>query len=91
MTPSGFDLATLEGVLHYLEPTAFAATSATLLAGGYTNFTYRLNLKVPFDGHGTVVLKHAEGFARFSTKFTLDAERLVSVMVADSDARSLPS
>ena len=71
------DFTTSRGVLDYLEKTPFVATSATLLLGGVTNYTYRIQLAKEYNGRKTVVLKHAESYAALVQDISLDAERIV--------------
>lgn len=56
------DLSDVSGVLAYLQETTFASSDATVLSGGFGNFTYRLHLRVPYEGHDTLVLKHAKPY-----------------------------
>ncbi|KAJ7493839.1 kinase-like domain-containing protein [Mycena latifolia] len=60
------DLSTVAGVQAYLAPTQFASTSVTPLSGGNSNFTYRLHLSAPYQGHSTLVMKHARPYVALS-------------------------
>ncbi|KAH7102317.1 kinase-like domain-containing protein [Auriculariales sp. MPI-PUGE-AT-0066] len=52
------NLTTTDGVVTYLSSTPFCAESIEKLAGGTTNFVFRVKLKTPFEGRKTVVVKH---------------------------------
>jgi 5-methylthioribose kinase len=71
------DLTTEAGTLTYLSTnTSFDAESIEPLKGGWCNFTWRVNLKTPFDGEKSVILKHAEPFAQYNVQALLDVERI---------------
>ncbi|KAI0026889.1 kinase-like domain-containing protein [Vararia minispora EC-137] len=57
------DLTTVDGLLAYLQSTPpFAAKSATSLAGGNTNYVYRIHLQMPYEGGATLVVKHSKPY-----------------------------
>ncbi|KAF9453893.1 hypothetical protein P691DRAFT_812509 [Macrolepiota fuliginosa MF-IS2] len=79
MSSSGirtFDLTTEAGVEAYLADTPFACTKAEALSGGFGNFTFRLRLRQPRDGHETLVLKHAAPYVKSLTDIPFDPIRL---------------
>lgn len=61
---SAFDLTTEAGVEAYLADTPYACTKAEALSGGLGNFVFRLHLREHYDGHQTLVLKHAEPYVK---------------------------
>ncbi|KAJ6548137.1 kinase-like domain-containing protein [Mycena vulgaris] len=67
------DLATIAGAQAWLASTPFASTSITLLSGAHSNFTYRLHLTTPYNGHSTLVMKHAKPHIVLSATDILDA------------------
>ncbi|KAJ6542296.1 kinase-like domain-containing protein [Mycena vulgaris] len=60
------DLSTASGVQAYLATTPFASTVVTPLSGGNSSFTYRLHLSTPYEGHPTLVMKHARPYVALS-------------------------
>ncbi|KAJ6495519.1 kinase-like domain-containing protein [Mycena vulgaris] len=60
------DLSAASGVQAYLATTPFASTVVTPLSGGNSNFTYRLHLSTPYEGHPTLVMKHARPYVALS-------------------------
>ena len=77
MSDIGFDLTTVGGILSYLATTPFASASAEQLSGGHTNFTFRLQLNAPHEGHQTLILKHARPYGANATNFSLPVSRQV--------------
>ncbi|KAF8139316.1 kinase-like domain-containing protein [Mycena galopus ATCC 62051] len=67
------DLSTVAGAQAYLAPTQFASTSANLLCGNHSNFTYRLHLLTPYKGRSTLVMKYAKSDIVLSTTEILSA------------------
>jgi 5-methylthioribose kinase len=72
-----FDLTTPEGVLAYVAPTPFASSRAESLSGGNANFIFRLHLNTPYEGHQTLVLKHAQPYLARAPAFPLPVSRQV--------------
>ncbi|KZS91849.1 hypothetical protein SISNIDRAFT_515943 [Sistotremastrum niveocremeum HHB9708] len=73
---SAHDLTNAAGMKGLLQETeSFVSDEVVRLAGGSGNFTYRALLKKPYNGHRTVVIKHAEGFSPFNPTFLLPVER----------------
>ena len=56
------DLTTVDGVLNYLEQTAFASSRVEQLTGGGGNYTFRIHLRQPHRGRTTAVVKHAKPY-----------------------------
>lgn len=72
------DLTNASGMKDLLsEMGSFASREVTRLIGGSGNFTYRAVLDAPYNGHKSVVVKHAEGFSPFNPSFLLPVERQV--------------
>ncbi|KAF7316517.1 APH domain-containing protein [Mycena indigotica] len=71
------DLSTASGVESYLANTQFAATRVVPLAGGVGNFTFRLFLSTPHNGHRTVILKHAKPYVALSPDFPFSVDRQI--------------
>ncbi|KAI0308337.1 kinase-like domain-containing protein [Multifurca ochricompacta] len=72
---SPFDLTTPEGVLAYLTSTPFASERAEPRSGGNTNFIFRLYLNKPYEGHPTLILKHARSYVASAPEFILPVSR----------------
>ena len=70
-------LTTIPAVEAFLAGTPFASQSITDLTGGTANYAYRIYLTTPFDGHTTVVLKHAQPYVRTWISVSLDIARQV--------------
>ncbi|KAI0931259.1 hypothetical protein AcW1_001289 [Taiwanofungus camphoratus] len=79
---SKLDLATAEDVLVYVAETQFASKEATPLTGGFGNYAFRLHLHVPFQGHDTVVLKHAKPYIPGLREMEFAVERQVYEVAA---------
>ena len=73
-------LTTIPAVEAFLAGTPFASQSITDLTGGSANYAYRIHLTTPFDGHSTVVLKHAQPYVRTWTSLSLDIIRQVRAL-----------
>lgn len=71
------DLSDPQHLEQYLSTTPWAAKSITSLSGGYTNFTFRIELAEPHQGQETVVLKHGKSYIPLANKPTLSVERQV--------------
>ena len=69
------DLSDSKHVEQYLSATPWAAKSVVPLSGGYTNFTFRIELAEPFEGQETVVLKHSKPYV--AREWSLTTERQV--------------
>jgi hypothetical protein len=54
------DLSVISDIYAYLADTPFASYNVTALSGGIGNWTFRLYLRVPYEGHQTLVLKHGK-------------------------------
>ena len=74
------DLSNPQHVSQYLSATPWAAKSVTPLSGGYTNFTFRIELAEPYQGQETVVLKHGKSYVSVTDGSSLSVERQVSVL-----------
>ena len=72
-----FDLSDPSHVAQYLSATPWAAKSITSLSGGYTNFTFRIELAEPYQGQECVVLKHGKSYIPMAKEFSLSVERQV--------------
>lgn len=73
------DLTTISGVQGYLaRKTSFTSHTITQLAGGSTNFAYRIHLVAPFDGKSTLVVKHAQPYVKGLPGVAFGLERQVS-------------
>lgn len=81
---SSFDLTTEAGVEAYLSDTPYACTRAEALSGGSGNFVFRLHLRQPHSGRGTLVLKHARPYVKVMTNIPLHIERQVRGIVGDA-------
>jgi hypothetical protein len=80
MADNIIDLATAAGIQRYLANTHFASDTVVALAGGFSNFTYRIHLSDPCDGKGTFILKYAPPyFAASGGTIPFATERQVSV------------
>ncbi|THH33106.1 hypothetical protein EUX98_g1084 [Antrodiella citrinella] len=75
MTAIARDLSTAADVLAYLEDTPFTSTKAIPLAGGFGNYVFRLHLKVPYEGHETLVLKHGKPYLPGNQAFAFSLDR----------------
>lgn len=74
------DVGTVDGLLSYLQHTSFAADAATPLSGGYGNFVFRIKLKVPYNGHHTLIVKHAKPYLPGNEAFKLAVSRQVRLV-----------
>lgn len=74
---STLDLSNPQHVTQYLSTTPWAAKSVTPLSGGYTNFTYRIELAEPYQEQERVVLKHGKPYIPMAKQFALSVERQV--------------
>lgn len=72
------DLATVEGVLSYLEPTAFASVKAESLTGGFGNYIHRIYLRQPYKDKATLVVKHGKSFIPGARSIAFSLDRQVS-------------
>ncbi|KAI0248383.1 kinase-like domain-containing protein [Lactifluus subvellereus] len=70
-----FDLTSPEGVLDYVASTPFASSHAESLSGGSANFIFRLHLNTPYEGHQTLVLKHAQPYVASAPDFPFPVSR----------------
>ena len=76
-----FDLTTENGVLAFLDDRfpEYAGSRAIKIAGGNTNFTFRIYLKKQIVREGlsykTVFLKHATDYSASNANFPLPKER----------------
>jgi hypothetical protein len=75
--PAEFDLTSSEGVLAYVASTPFASALAESLSGGNANFVFRLHLNKPYEGHQTLILKHAQPYVASMPDFPLPLSRQV--------------
>ncbi|KAH9965132.1 kinase-like domain-containing protein [Lactifluus volemus] len=73
--PAEFDLTSSEGVLAYVASTPFASALAESLSGGNANFVFRLHLNKPYEGHQTLILKHAQPYVASMPDFPLPLSR----------------
>lgn len=73
------DLSDTSDLMIYLADTSFASHRVQPLPGGNANFVFRLHLRAPYEGHTTVVLKHAKPYAKFDKNFSFDVRRQVGV------------
>ena len=71
------DLSNPQHVAQYLSTTPWAAKSITPLSGGYTNFTFRIELVEPYQEQERVVLKHSKSYIPMAKEFSLSVERQV--------------
>jgi hypothetical protein len=74
---TALDLSHPKHLEHYLSTTPWAAKSITSLSGGYTNFTFRIELVTPFQGQERVVLKHGKSHIPMAKEFSFSVERQV--------------
>ena len=79
-TMTTLDLSNFEHVEQYLSATPWAAKSVVQLSGGYTNFTFRIELAEPFEGQERVVLKHAKSYVAGAKEWSLPIERQVKFL-----------
>ena len=70
------DLSNPKHVTQYLSATPWAAKTITTLSGGYTNFTFRIELAEPYQGQEGVILKHGKSIP-LPKEFLLSTERQV--------------
>ena len=75
------DLTNPTGLAAYLANTPYVADDIQVLSGGSSGFTYRVRLK---SGEGSVVVKHALGYAAVRRSLVLSAERMVCLISAMS-------
>ena len=76
------DLSTVEGVQAYIIDTPFTSTEILPLSGGSANYVFRLTLEKPYEGHTTLILKHAKPYAKDWPEFALPVERQVSLVIS---------
>ncbi|TFY67310.1 hypothetical protein EVJ58_g1711 [Rhodofomes roseus] len=76
------DLATVEGVRAYISGTPFDSVDVSRLSGGLGNFTYRLSLRTPYNGHTTVILKHGKPYVPGMEDMAFSLERQVYEVTA---------
>ncbi|KAH9835902.1 kinase-like domain-containing protein [Rhodofomes roseus] len=76
------DLATVEGVRAYISGTPFDSGDVSRLSGGLGNFTYRLSLRTPYNGHTTVILKHGKPYVPGMEDMAFSLERQVYEVTA---------
>ena len=74
------DLSNPQHVAQYLSTTPWAAKSVTPLSGGYTNFTFRIELAEPYQGQETVTLKHGKSYVAKAEKTSFSVERQVGFL-----------
>lgn len=74
---SPHDLLTPAGIADYLATTPFASTSVDALAGGCTDFVYRLRLHTPYQSMPTLVLKYAAPHSVLHPSISLPMDRQV--------------
>ncbi|KAJ7597312.1 kinase-like domain-containing protein [Mycena floridula] len=83
------DLSVTSEVSLYLAQTDFAAKDVQPLTGGVGNFTFRVFLIQPFQGHSTVVLKHAKPYVAAHPDFPFTLERQVFEVEALKRVRAI--
>ncbi|KAI0094193.1 kinase-like domain-containing protein [Irpex rosettiformis] len=69
------DLSTPVDLLAFLNNGVFASQSATPVSGGLGNYTFRLALKTPYQGHHTAILKHGKPYLPGMESMAFDLER----------------
>ena len=77
LTPEGYDLTIPQDVLLYLAKTPFASIQVIPLSGGTANYVFRLQLKIPYEGRDSLVLKHARPYIKDWVTFAYAVERQV--------------
>lgn len=60
------DLGIISDLHEYLAGTPFESHRIAALSGGNVNFTFRLELKAPYQGRPTLVVKHAKSYVMAS-------------------------
>ena len=76
-----FDLTSANGLTLYLQNTPFAVKSVEKLAGGSINYTWRIALETPYQGHHSAIVKHAEDHIAQTPTLTFSTDRFVRMLV----------
>jgi hypothetical protein len=71
------DLSDPQQLKQYLSATAWAAKTIRSLSGGYTNFTFRIELAEPYQGQERVILKHGKSYLPLLKEISFSVERQV--------------
>lgn len=73
------DLSHIPDIHAYLADTPFASDVVTPVSGGYANFVFRLQLRAPYNGCPTLIMKHAKPYVAGWTEMPLPVERQVFI------------
>ena len=76
------DLTSNDGVTKYLQSTSFAPKQIERLSGGSGNYTWRVELEKPHQGHHSVVFKHAEAHVAQMPTMPFSTDRFVRILSA---------
>lgn len=74
------DLTTQDGVRSYLTQHLSLdvdPNGVSRLGGGYCNFAWRVKLNAPYQGHESIILKHAQAHLSSDQTVEIGVERLV--------------
>ncbi|PPQ98758.1 Psilocin Phosphotransferase (PsiK) [Panaeolus cyanescens] len=75
-----FDLKTVEGLIVYLTKCLSLEVDSSgvkRLSGGFVNVTWRIRLNAPYQGHTSIILKHAQPHMSTDKDFKIGVERSV--------------